>query len=160
MEFRPLEMEDVRYVWAAYKKGALENLGFDGDEMSAAEFKDAFAKKVLEDYDAAWTQFGTTSKGYIPVGLIFGFWPHATKSPYMIVADMVWFPWATRRNVVESVVNFFNDMRKDIPMVEYARPEDKKLYETVCKHGIMRRVGTSHVVYPEIPATVFETRSE
>jgi hypothetical protein len=41
--------------------------------------------------------------------------------------------------------------------MEFAQESEKKFFETLCKHGIMRRVGTSNVVYRGEPAAVFET---
>ena len=73
--------------------------------------------------------------------------------------DMLWFPWASKRNKVEAAVHFFNVMRDDTPMVEYADDEAKPFFEMICRHGIMRRVETSFSVYPGKSVAVFETRA-
>ena len=83
---------------------------------------------------------------------------NAEKSPFLVVGDIVWFPWSSPRQRIESAVNFFNEARKEIAFMEYARKQDKRFFEMIAKHGIMRRVGTSHNIYPDGPATVFETR--
>lgn len=160
--FRPLEEEDIQYIWVAYKSGRLETMGppFDSDDLSPDEFKQEFLAQVEVVYHGAWTLFAETKRGYLPSGLVLGFWSHADPrfGVFMNVGDMIWFPWATDRNKVEMAVNFFNEIRKDISMVEYAKLDDKKFFETIAKHGVMRRVGTMHNIY-EGPAAVFETRA-
>lgn len=152
----------MSYVWAAYKKGALASMGAhlaDG-AMPAAEFKDAFEAEIIANYDAAWTLFGETVHGFRPVGLILGFWSHPNPkmAPFMIVGDMIWFPWASARNRISAAVNFFNSIRDQIPMVDYARQKDRGFFVVMCQHGIMRQVGTTLNVYPGEPAAVYETR--
>lgn len=133
---------------------------FAETDMEPPAFKARFTSEVLTTYAAAWTLFAPVKdKGHIPVGVVLGFWSHpdATKAPFMILGDMLWFPWASSRNRVETAVHFFNTIRQGFPMVEYAEPDAKDFFVMLCKHGIMRRVGTSHVVYPDTPATIFET---
>lgn len=159
VDFKPIEDADVKYAYAAYKKGALSAMGekFADGLMSADEFKSAFEEWVLTNYHAAWTLFATTQRGMIPVGVVFA--SAAPASSYLIVNGMAWFPWATKRNVVEAMVNFLNGIRKDVPLVFYALPEHKRMYEVCAMHGIVRRVGTSYVAVPGKPAAVFETRA-
>ena len=163
LEFRPIEQEDMRYIWAAYKGGSLASMGgvFSESGMNAEEFRAAFEVEITTRYHAAWTMFAETKKGFVPVGFVLGFYSHPDPafSPFMIVGDMVWFPWASARNKVESAVNFFNRIRSETPMMEYARGDAKAFFEMIAKHGIMRRVGTSFNVYPGEPTSVFETRA-
>lgn len=157
-----MESEDVRYVFAGYRKGALASMGaaFADGRMQAAEFKAAFETEVLNTYDAAWTLFAETALGYRPVGFVLGHWPmkNVDHAPFMIVGDMVWFPWASARNRIAAAVNFFNVMRDEVPMMDYARLKDREFFLVICRHGIMRQVGTSQNVYPGQPAAVYETR--
>lgn len=159
VDFRPIEDDDIRYVFAAYKNGALYSMGepFMDTKMTADAFRDAFQSFVVEHYHAAWTLFAMTRKGFIPVGVVFGAW--APSSSYMIVNGMIWFPWASSRNKVETMVNFLNGVRGQVPLVFYAMPEHKRMYEVCAMHGIIRRVGTSQVAIPGHQAAVFETRA-
>lgn len=158
--YRVIEDDDIRYIWAAARKGALEAMGprFAAvSGMSLEDFKALFERTVLEDYHGVWTVLAPTRRGVQPVGLVFGIW--ASKRQYMDVVGIAWFPWATKRNTIEATVAFFNSIRKEIPMVGYATDEHKRLYEVCCMHGVMRRVGTSFLVFPGSPAAVFETRA-
>lgn len=161
-EFRPIEDTDCRYAWAAYKKGALASLGerFKA-KFTPEEFYAAFVDEVKVNYAGAWTLSANTPKGFMPVGIVLGFWSHPNPqfAPFMIVGDMLWFPWATARNKIESAVGFFNAIRREIPLVEYADDKAKPFFEMIAQHGIMRRVGTSFNVFNGRPAAVFETRA-
>jgi hypothetical protein len=75
----------------------------------------------------------------------------------MILEKLIWLPWSSARNRVESAVNFFNIIRNQIPMMTFVREPEKKFVEMLMKHGIMRRIGTSHTVVND--AGVYETRT-
>ncbi len=165
LSFRPIETEDTKYAWAAYKKGCLVDMAgpFVDTGMQPDQFKQTFETTVLTRYHGAWTLFAESKKGFLPVGIVFAFYSHAEHplSPFMIIGDMVWFPWATPRNKIESAVNFFDQIRKTVPMVDYAHGDtNKRFFETICRHGIMRRVGTTFNIVRGEPTAVFETRSE
>ncbi len=76
----------------------------------------------------------------------------------MILGDVVWFPWASDRNKIESSVGFFSKIRKEIPMMGYAHGDtDRKFFECLCKHAIMQRVGTTFNVIRGKAVAIFET---
>lgn len=129
--------------------------------MTAAEFRVVFEAEITTRYHGSWTLLAETAKGFMPAGFVFGFLSHPDPryAPFMIVGDIVWMPWTTPRNRIESAVQFFTHGRAGIPMVEYANERNKKFFETIAKHGVMRRIGTSFCVYPDEPAAVFETRN-
>lgn len=163
IEFRPIENDDVKYAWAAYKKGNLAPMAgpFAEGGLTAEEFKAAFEVAILTRYHAAWTLFAETPKGFIPVGFVLAFHSHPDPmmSPFMIVGDIVWCPWATKRNKVESAVGFFSQIRNTIPMVDYAHGDvNKKFFEMLARHGVMRRIGTTFNIVHGEPTAVFETR--
>lgn len=147
--FRPIEDADVKYAWAAYRKGALPQLGFP-DGMDALKFKAEFEKYVFDNAEAAWTILIDK-----PIGLVFGGW--APQQSHLIIVGIAWFPWATKRNILEGTVDFFNRIRKQFPYMGFAGGEHKKLYEICCMHGIMRRVGTSQLSGQ--PVAVFEGKN-
>lgn len=163
MSFRPIETEDIRFAWAAYKKGALAPMAgvFAEPNMSVEEFNAAFPATVTTRYHGAWTLFADTRRGNMPVGMALAFYSHPEPAlaPFMIVADIVWFPWASARNRIEAAVYFFSVIRSSIPMVGYANGDtNKRFFEMVCQHGVMRRIGTTFNVVKDEPVAVFETR--
>lgn len=156
-DYRPIEIDDIKYLWAAYKTGALTAMGLDRPDMSASEFKEAMERAIVEHCHAAWTLFAETRKGFIPVGIVIAAW--APNAPYLLVTGMVWMPWASNRNKLESMVGFLNGVRKDFPLMFYATPEHKRMYEVCAMHSVVRRVGTSYVAIPGKACAVFETRT-
>ena len=153
--YNPIEMDDLAYAWAAYKVGKF-HLVEDG--LDQESFRDAFAKLVLSTYHAVWALKAKTERGVIPVGFAFGFWLHPAKQETMIINELVWLPWATPRNIIETTANFVTKERKKLKMIAFARKKDKSFLEVLAKHGIVRRVGTSHTIFSDGPATVWETR--
>lgn len=144
----------MRYLWAAYKKGALAVMGepFDGDELRPADFEEAFLEHVGANFNGGWV----AEKDGTPLGLILGW----VRGRVIEVGDMIWFPWASARNVYEAVVRYMDDMRGDYVVLEFARLKDKKFFERVASHGIMRKVGHAHSIYPDGPAVIFETKGK
>lgn len=163
VDFRAIEQTDVRYAWAAYKKGALGDLGdkFKDMSMSADEFKVAFEVEVTTVFHGGWILIAPTKRGIMPVGLVLAFWSHSDPrfAPFMNIGHILWFPWASARNKIESIVNFFSVIRHEVKMMQYANLTNKRLFEVIARHGVMRRVGTSYNVFTDGPAAVFETRS-
>jgi hypothetical protein len=156
LEYRPMEDADIRYAWGAYKQGGLA--GFPA-ELTAEAFKDEFARLIVTRYDAAWTLLAETKKGFIPVGIAAGFWPHTMVTTFLIFNSFTWFPWASPRNKIESAVNFFDKARLELPMIGFANERDKEFMATIAKHGVLRRVGTTMNVIEGQPASVWETRA-
>lgn len=157
IDYRPIELDDVKYAWAAYKQGALKEMGFQ-DGMSPEAFKVGFSDAILNNCHAAWTIFGHTKKGFIPVGLLLAVW--GPGQTFLTVLGIAWMPWASKRNIVECTVGFFEGTRKEFSFMGYATHEHKKVYDVCRELGIMRRVGTSYTVIPGTALAVFETRKE
>lgn len=153
VDIRPIENEDVGYAWAAYKKGGLSAMGFSGN-LDAQTFKTAFESYVLGNAEAAWTIIAANKNGLVPIGFALGGW--APQQAFMTIIGITWFPWASKRNVIEGTVGFFNRIRKEMGWMGFALQEHKPLYEACCMHGIMRRVGTSNLSGK--PIAVYEAR--
>ena len=155
--FKPIEAEDVSYAWAAYRGGSLDEI-FESD-LTAAEFKSAFEQFVTRRFDGAWTLSAETTKGFIPVGIALGFWPHQEAMQFMVMDSFEWFPWASPRNKIESAVRFLHLVREEVPMIGFVRPEDKDYVAMIARHGILNRVGTSYNIFPGERASIWETRN-
>lgn len=134
---------------------------FGKGDLNSQDFSDLLDIELTTKYHGAWILEAKTKRGKMePIGLVLGFWPHPELAfaPYMLVGGIAWFPWASKRNMIESAVNFFNRIRNEIPMQGYALIAHKKIYEIMCMHGIMRRIGTSMTAIPGHAAATFETR--
>jgi hypothetical protein len=150
--YRPIEVGDLRYLWAAYKRGALIGLGVPG-YLSPEEFSAFVDNKVSTSCHMAWAML---LEGR-PVGFVFGAWSPAVRQVLEIVL-VVWMPWASNRNIIESAVNFIREIKKVHRCMGYALPEHKRLYEVAAAHGLVRRIGTSYNAIPGRPTAIFESR--
>ena len=74
----------------------------------------------------------------MPVGVILG----ELRPKMLMIGDILWFPWASPRNRLESVLAFVNSQRDEITIVVWSRFGLRKSWEHVCKYAVMRRIGT------------------
>jgi len=153
IEVRPIENEDLKYAWAAYKMRGLAEIGMPAG-LAADQFKREFESFILSRTHAAWTTLGETKKGFLPIGFGLGNWGPAER--FIIMSAVIWLPWASCRNVLEGTIGFFNVMRKQLPIIVFTHEQHKPLYEICCMHGIMHRIGTSHSMGEKM--AVFEAR--
>ena len=139
--YRNLEEDDIKYLWAVYKK--------NGGELNAKEYKEQLLSGVVSSYDYAWTM--EVEK---PVGVAFGI----QAGPMVLFGDVQWFPWATRRNKYESMTNILNNLRKERLVIFYCNKEHNNFYIHISRMGVIRRVGHIHGIYENEPSILFETR--
>ena len=136
---RPIENEDVKYAFAAYRKGALGAHFPEGLEPAA--FKRAFEEFVLLNAHACWVVIAHSKlMGFAPIGFVLGGW--APQEVFMVIIGIVWFPWASKRNILEGTVAFVRSICS-LNWMGFASGEDKRVYDVCMAHGIMRRIGTS-----------------
>lgn len=154
--FRFIEADDLQYAWAAYRKGALNALS--PEDLKVQEFQAAFGELITSRYDEGWTLSAGVGGKLIPVGFAFGFYPHYRAKQSLVMDTFVWFPWASSRNKVESAVNFLAKASVEIPMIGFVKMNDQRFVETVARHGILNRVGTSYTAFPGERAAIWETR--
>lgn len=142
-------------MWAAYAQNSLGELNEHfPEDMGPDEFNRAFAA-FLENDIHAWVMNADTPRGRIPVGMVLG-------RPWMygmlVMGYFTWFPWASKRNVYESLVNIVNGLRYEANLLFHVDEKDKALAIRVTRHGIVRRVGTLHYISDE-PIAVFQSRN-
>ena len=101
-----------------------------------------FVLERLQFANGAWTlQAPVVGRGIIPVGLMTA-WVGARTPAHVREIHVTWFPWASKRNRVESLINFVHRMRTQFDLYSAVKMKDVKLFEYVCQHGIGRRMGT------------------
>ncbi len=162
---------DRSFAFAAYKMGAFKDVDVVFEEDHDPEmFKLAFAWWAHANYGVfqlnaslepsistvgTWTVESVSSRNVRePVGLIVGW----VRGRVVQVGEMIWYPWATNRNRIEGAVQFFDTMRREFHVMDFAQMKDKGFFEMICRHGILRKVGHLHGLYPNGPAVLFETK--
>lgn len=150
--------DDLRFAYAAWRLGSkIDMLHFEPDaDMAGPEWVEYTAEFLIAHYAHAFTLFAKTHEGKRPAGIALLHQPDK-RAGVLWMADVIWFPWASSRNKLESIVNFMNSMRKQWLIFEFAIPAETPFFDHVCRYGVMRRAGTVFDLYTE-PASVFQTR--
>ena len=135
---RPFEEEDLKYLWAAYRKGAFEVLG----DISQEDFTNKFINK-LPEYHWAWLiedKNPAYPDGYGPIGLVLSYFDGWEMEPHFHS-----FPWATPRNKVKAVVGFMQMARyeKGVGVLNiFSDAADMEFFKHMGKrYGVMYYVG-------------------
>jgi hypothetical protein len=144
--FRDFKDEDIKYLWAAEK--------FNGHEVDPEEFKESIYELMNSSYDFAWIIEAIVKNNYRPVGVVFGI----NSGVFTLLSDTVWFPWASKRNIIEGMVGFINKIRKQMLVLGHIDLKNKPFGEYIARHGIIRRIGTVDDIYKDEPAALFQSR--
>lgn len=121
--------------------------------MSRDEFDSVLREHLQTNYDGGWVCVCHTARGMSPVGVIFG----VLAGPMLLIGDMTWFWWASRRNVVEAVAKFVDTMRARVVTIMYVARKDERFFDYIGRLGLIRRVGILHDVLQE-PAVLYQSR--
>ena len=136
---RPLEKEDLAILWAAYRKGAFENLIGDLDQVSFTDKMISIISKyhwswVIEDKNPSFS----TKEG--PVGIMVAKFNGWEMEPHFLP-----FPWATPRNRIKAIVGFAMMARyeKGIGILNiFSQEKDRDFFKHLGKrYGVMYFVG-------------------
>lgn len=121
-------LNDLRYPWAAYKKGwqILPN------NLSIDEFNKALGNILLKFDESYLVHALSINNTLHPVGIltILGI---AHPTPYID-----WFPWASTRNKVELVLHIVKELKKQstVAMI-YASDAENNLMRLVRAYGLL-----------------------
>lgn len=122
----------MKWLYAAYRKGAFEAMPRDMDPKR-------FREKVEEDmagFHFAYVLTSRTGRGETPIGLMVGFISGHRMEPHVF-----WFPWASARNRIETMANFFNEMRRMWLILIWCREKDWPFFTHLMRYAILDRVG-------------------
>ena len=99
-DIRPAVLDDMRWFWAAARRD-----GFDGtpDQFTAG------VQNYISEADSVTILGDTNSEfanGRGPVGVVL-----ANYDGWALVPHVLWFPWATPRNILRCSVGYLHSMR-------------------------------------------------
>jgi len=117
VDFHQITDDDMKFLWASHKKTS-------DNPLSPQEFKEQYLKGFQTTYDTAWIFEAQTKKGMMPIGVLYGM----SAGAFLHVGDMEWFPWASTRNKLETMVNFFDKIRHEALCLFYSSQDDKDFY--------------------------------
>jgi len=125
------------------------------EPLDPQAFDESF-NEVISAYDNAWLIEADTRYGRKPVGAVMGL----SNGVFTTLHEATWFSWASDRNKVEATVSFFNKIRNEVLVLFHCRQKEKRFFEYVAKHNVLRRVGNIHDLYENEPAVLFQIRSK
>ncbi len=132
MFFRPLQEQDLSWLWAAYHEG------FWSEVLQAGLSADAFEVAVTELislFDKDWLAQAQTPQGLKPMGVIVGNYRLGNK---VIEPHIDWFSWTPPRVKLEVIGQFLMEEGKRHKIFVYAR-EDKDFWSLVHKYKVIDR---------------------
>lgn len=140
-----------------------------GETLDQQSFEAALGDLLeIQGWSIWMLETEVSKKGYMPVGFCTGWF----LGNALVMSKGVFFRWASPRNIRDVLFHFFNEMRKTVidedrevsdplrymTVLQFAHFDDKKFYESMADHGILRKVGHLHDL-EEKPSVVFQTRS-
>ena len=126
--------KDIKILWVAHKNKPLYGLeeGLDEKEFVNDLLGVNQEMVIIEDENSQY-------KGRGPIGIIL-----VKSNDWKIEPHAVFFPWATKKNILRSAVAFFQwarNSRKIGCVLTSVLPDGKNLYDRVCKYGVLHYVG-------------------
>jgi hypothetical protein len=147
--FRNFQDNDIKYLWAAYK------LQIDDKDITPEAFQYVTLETIDTTYDYAWIlEAPTKTHDIFPVGIIFG----VKNNTFVNISDIEWFPWASKRNIVEASLHFAAKVREQETVTIAVKMKDKNTMEHFTKYGIITRIGTLKGVFDNEPAPFYQTK--
>lgn len=162
--FADTATEDLPYLWAAYRKGCFGILSSEfSDGISKDDFSEKIENFILRNNLSPVSFFSKKDGKDVMIGIGL-FW---IRGRILQTENLIWFPWASKRIILENYINFVNNTRKAIHVdsgkphviLEFAMEKDKGFFDHVCSYGIMSRVGTSIELYDNQKCCIYESRS-
>lgn len=100
-------------------------------------------KDFLAQFPAEWVFDAPTKNGIIPVGVGLAAY---SIGEIVFMGDVIWFPWASVRNKLESALNLIEASRGENTILDFADETDQPFYVRLCKYGSARRIGTLYTL--------------
>src|SRR3990167_6087678 len=129
---RPLEVTDLKWLWAAYRKGGLPHLP---EDLGQDDFRQWTLDEIAK-WDGAFLLEVPYETGRRAVGVLF-----CRAKGRVLEPHTVWFPWVTGRQKLETLTQFINEMRRDWCILVWCLPHIASFFDRIAKYGILRRVG-------------------
>lgn len=113
-------------------EGFGEATGMDLKDLSKDDFVQVL--NAWMDLGCYFVLIAKTGKGEVPVGVIA-----ENRKPTMIEPHVVWFPWASDRNKLETIMKFVNEMRREVLVVIFAEYKERRFWNLLSNYGIIKR---------------------
>ena len=127
-----LNEDDAKVLYASYRLGKLPWESRNG--LSPTDFVSVMDEFIKNNYELNWSVRMNGKTLFV----LFG----KNLHKFIFLGDAVWWPKASNRKKVESVSAVLNYIRKQSVAFLESNYNDKRFYEFMSDHGILRRVGS------------------
>lgn len=124
--------EHLPYLWAAYRRGVFNGGLREG--LSINELGPAL--DLLFHGRQAWVLSADTKQGVIPIGIVTAF-----KMAYTWWPHVVWFPEATPRTKMETIVRYLETVGRMKNMVIVSRETEAHFFRRCFRYARGREIG-------------------
>ena len=143
--FEDFQDQDVKYAYGSLK--------LQGQDIDPEVFQEKSLEYIYSHYDHVWTLKAKTSRGFIPVGYLYG----VECNEFIHIIEVDWMEWASLRNKLETLLKFISVMRWKRVFTVQVPHSEIKFMERLCHYGMLHRSGTLEDIYDE-KAPLFQTR--
>jgi hypothetical protein len=170
VRFSGTQTKDIGAYYKAFKEGSFDILDLavaelrDNPKVGVQEFEILYSNYVNKNnlLSVSFFVYDKEKNEERLVGCCL-FWP---RGRVLQVSNMIWFPWASKREVYESSMNFFETFRKTIETVsgryykilEFAEEKDSKFFDRLVSIGILERKCEIDGLYPDGNAILYVTK--
>jgi len=114
----------------------LEKRGIDIERPTERDAVLDLVGGILGLADRTWMLVAPTPKGKIPVGVI-GERSVDTPAGKWIEPHVTWFPWASPRNKVETILKYLQVRRFEVPMLIIANRKVEPFFRRMKGFGVL-----------------------
>lgn len=160
-------LEDLTAYYKAYQMGCFEKMHPCFSKKSLLEkedFKNIFVDFALKNNLASVTFFSKTKEEdyHTPVGM-GTFWP---RGRVIQIENLIWFPWATTRQIFENTFNFYDGVRNTLhpetkmymSLLEFAEEKDEHFFDKLVNLNVLQKVGKIDGLYPDGKAVMYASK--
>lgn len=123
-------LDDLRYAWVAYKRGwnSIIQPGLDANEFSI------YLAQVLDRFNSVYLLHALSiNNALIPVGIL-AILGNGAAQPYI-----AWFPWASTRNKLETIICMIKEFKHSIKFLFYVNTAERNLFELLRSYKLVKR---------------------
>ena len=140
-----MQAGDLAYAYAGYRQGAFPGMP---EGLKPREFDVAFYKAAVQ-WEEIYALTVKHTNGRRPVGLMLARITEEIGMPARMEPHLMWFPWATPRNKLETTVKWLAEMRLKHLVLIMAPLKEKVFFTHLCRHGVLRVIGKIHRLFGE-----------
>lgn len=150
VRFLGTQEKDMVAYYKAHLLGAFDIIGIPHG-ITLDEFRQCFADYLRAVGCTSVTFYTKVDGADLPVGVGI-MW---IRGRIIQNENLIWFPWASPRNILEGAINYFDTFRlcKEsisgayYKVLEFAQEKDVKFFDRLVQMGILERVGVINDLY-------------